>query len=82
MVIMKPRNLDFLAPFYEQKLTQHSFIPELGSLLSSEDLTVSALPFFSDQDPKDWLRLACRRRGLLGARGVFFYFQADTVRGI
>ena len=65
MVIMKPRNLDFLAPFYEQKLTQHSFIPELGSLLSSEDLTVSALPFFSDQDPKDWLRLACRRRGLL-----------------
>jgi hypothetical protein len=65
MMIMKPGNLDFLTRFYEQKLSQQNFIPELGSLLSSEDLTASALPFFSHQDPKDWLRLACRRRGQL-----------------
>lgn len=48
-------DFDYITPFYEKNHNRHSIIKELDSLLSSEYLTVRAIPFSSNIPPVELL---------------------------
>lgn len=55
---MRPGELDFLTPVYKRKHTRESLIEGLDAIVSAERIVVSALPFHSLLEPREWLHSA------------------------